>query len=295
MVVRALDFEVESRLRPWAAGAEAFRHFCRPDLSPHLSPLQNLLVARARYHLGKAHWFRVATPAGPVQAYDYAPVGEPSGRTVLLVHGWTSEAAFMAAFAEPLRQKGHRVVAFDFPAHGYSPGRSASLMDCARATAAVSERLRTVDAVIAHSIGALAVLLVAEGGPPLHRPFRFGRLALISAPNRMRDVALSYGRHLRLGQVAQSAFHRHLERVARRPLTDFAAARLLEPVDAPVLLVHSRDDDHVPARHAEEIKAARPGVRLHLVDGLGHSKVLYAPPIVRLIRDFVSERPDFGV
>lgn len=289
MMVRTVDFEVESRRRPWAAGAEAFRHFCRPDLSPHLSPVHGVLVARARVHLDKARWFPVATPSGPVQAYEYDPAGPASGRTVLLVHGWTSEAAFMAAFTEPLRQKGHRVVVFDFPAHGHSPGRSANLMDCARATAAVAERLGTVDTVIAHSIGALAVLLVAEGGTPIDRPFSFGRLALIGAPNRMRDVALSYGRHLGLGSAAQSAFHRHLERVARRPLADFTATHLLEQVAAPVLLVHSRDDDHVPVRHAEEIKSAHPSVRLHLFDGLGHARVLYAPPIVRLVRDFASE------
>src|SRR5689334_5468139 len=78
------------------AGDKAFRIFCTPELSQHRSDDHDKLIQRARFHLRHARWERVDTLAGPVQTYVYDPDGRRRG-TVLLVHGWTSEAAFMTA------------------------------------------------------------------------------------------------------------------------------------------------------------------------------------------------------
>ena len=130
-----------TQLPPALAGDVAFRIFCTPELSQHRTHDHDELTARARFHLRHARWERVPTPAGEVQTYVFEPDGEPRG-TVMLVHGWTSEAAFMTAFIEPLRRSGLRVVAFDFPAHGLSPGRRTNLADCARAMLARVRPLR---------------------------------------------------------------------------------------------------------------------------------------------------------
>lgn len=276
-------------LRPAVAADEAYRRFCRPDLSSHRSPIQPLLVARARVHLERATWVGVETALGRIQAYEYLPDTTPV-RTIALVHGWTSEAAFMAAFIEPLRQAGNRIVTFDFPAHGFSAGRSASMIDCARAMLAVAERLGPFDAVIAHSIGGLVTLLVAEGGKPMARPMPSPRLVLIASPNELEVVAKDFGATLNLGPLAQAGFERRLERVGHRPISCFSAAVLLRARPADTLLVHSRDDEDVGFGHAERLAQAVPHVRLHATDGLGHAKVLYAPPVVRVVRDFLSPR-----
>src|SRR5919204_6145133 len=106
-------------LPPALAGDIAFRIFCTPQLSQYRSADHDVLTERARFHLRNAAWERVPTPVGEVQAYVFQPDAERRG-TVLLVHGWTSEASFMTAFIEPLRRSGLRVIAFDFPAHGLS-------------------------------------------------------------------------------------------------------------------------------------------------------------------------------
>lgn len=288
MVLHRIDFPDVCRFSPNLAADQAFRHFCRPDVSPHISPQQEQLVSRARVHLAKAHWLGVASPAGRIQAYVYDPVGEPSGRTIGLVHGWTSEASFMAAFVEPLRQRGHQVVAFDLPAHGYSAGRSATMIDCARAMLAVAEAAGPFDTVIAHSLGGLVALLVIEGGAPLTRSIPVGRLALIASPNRLTEVTRNYGRHLGLNAPAQRGYERHLERLGRRPLSCFSAEALLNVRPVETLVIHSRDDDEVDFSNAVEIAQNAPSTTLHAVDDLGHARVLYAPPVVRVVRDFVS-------
>jgi pimeloyl-ACP methyl ester carboxylesterase len=288
VIVRAVNLVDASKASPMRAGDEAFRRFCRPDLSSHISPQQDKLVARARVQLDRATRFAVLAPTGRIQAYEFAPAGQPTGRTIGLVHGWTSEAAFMAAFVEPLRQRGHRLIGFDFPAHGRSAGRSATLIDCSRAMLAVAEAAGPFDAVIAHSVGCLVALLVGEGGPPMPRPHPIARFALIGSPNRLQNVTRDFAAGLGLGPKARRAYERHLERVGRRSVADFSAVELLRKQGAEVVLVHSRDDEHVSFSNALEIADALPGARLHAFDDLGHSKVLYAPPVVRIVRAFLD-------
>jgi pimeloyl-ACP methyl ester carboxylesterase len=276
-------------LPPSLAGDVAFRIFCTPELSQHRSSDHDELTARARFHLRHARWQKIATPAGEVQTYLFEPDGKAHG-TVVLVHGWTSEAAFMTAFMEPLRRSGLRVVAFDFPAHGLSPGRRTNLADCARALLAVCDHFGPIDAVVAHSFGGFVSLLVAEGGPPLGHAHPIGRFVLISCPNKLSEVTRNFGRALKLGPAAQRAYERHLERVGHRPVATFSSAELLRSTDAPVLILHGREDDEVTFRNAEDIAAAHTTARLIGFDGLGHRNVLFAPPVFRAVMNELAPR-----
>jgi pimeloyl-ACP methyl ester carboxylesterase len=232
--------------------------------------------------LRNARWERIATSAGEVCAYVFEPDEAPRG-TVLLVHGWTSEAAFMMAFTEPLRRSGLRVVAFDFPAHGHSPGRRTNLADCARAMLAVADHYGPVDAAVAHSFGGFVSLLVAEGGPPLPRAHALKRLVLLACPNRLSDVAGNFGRQLGLIKAAQRAYEHHLERVGHRPVATFSSTELLRGAAVPALILHGREDREVPFRNAEEIAAACPTAHLMPFEELGHRTILYAPPVMRAV------------
>ena len=82
---------------------------------------------------------------------------------MLLVHGWTGEAAFMSAFAEQFRRRGLRAVLFDLPAHGRSAGARTTLISCAHAVREVAEALGPIQYVVAHSLGGLAALLAGGG------------------------------------------------------------------------------------------------------------------------------------
>jgi pimeloyl-ACP methyl ester carboxylesterase len=277
-------------LPPALAGDVAFRIFCTPELSQHRSSDHDELTERARFHLRHAKWQRLATPVGDVQTYTFEPDCEPRG-TVMLVHGWTSEAAFMTAFMEPLRRSGYRVVAFDFPAHGLSPGRRTNLAECARSMLAVCDHFGQIDAVVAHSFGGFVALLVAEGGPPMDHAHPIGCFVLISCPNKLSEVALNFGSTLKLGPAAQRAYEHHLERVGHRPVATFTASELLKgSADAPVLVLHGREDDEVSFRNAEDIAAARPSARLLGFEGLGHRNVLFAPPVFRAVMHELAPR-----
>jgi pimeloyl-ACP methyl ester carboxylesterase len=264
------------------AGDTAFRIFCTPALSRHRTDDHHRLVQRARFHLRHARWERVATPVGEVQAYVYEPDGICFG-TVMVVHGWTSEAAFMTAFVEPLRRSGFRVVAFDFPAHGLSPGRRTNLAECAGAMLGVADHYGPVDAVVAHSFGGFVSLLVAEGGLPLSHAHKIGRFVLLACPNRLAAVTADFGSELGLDRKAQRIYERHLERVGHRPVASFSAVELLHATGVRALVVHGDQDREVPFRNAEEIDAACANAHLMTFPGMGHRTILYAPPVFRAV------------
>lgn len=272
-------------LPPGLAGDLAYALFCRPDLSDRRAADHEALVLRARRQLRGLAPHYIDSPVGPVATYTLEPP-KPPGTALLIVHGWTSEASFMTAIAEPLRQRGHRVVLLDMPAHGRSPQRRASLIDCARGIRAVAETLGPFDGLLAHSIGALAGLLVAEGGPPLGPGPTFPHVALIAAPNALSEITRSFGAGAGLDDDQQRAFEMRVARVGARPVSRFSSANLIGEAKPRTLVVHSRDDTVIPVANAIEIAQAVPRGQLTLVDDLGHARILYAPPVVRQIRNF---------
>ena len=270
-----------------AAGTRAFEHFCTPALSSRRAPDHDKLVERARFHLRHAATRRIVTPTGEVQTYTFTPDAPPKA-SVLLVHGWTGEAAFMGAFADYLRRRGYRAVLMDMPAHGQSEGHRVSLFDCARAALEVAEALGPMRFALGHSIGAMALLATGEGHRPLPRAYPFQAYVLVSMPDAFTDVTRMYGNELGLTAAALRVFERHLEGLSFRGISDFTGTKLLTTIGKPALLLHSRDDDEVPFACGEAMASRVPGVRLEPFDGLGHRAILYAPPPVRAAAGFLD-------
>ena len=282
------DFAALSARAPGLAGELAYRRFCTPVLSERRSADHRLLAERARFHLRRAAWQRLPTPVGAVQAYVFEPDQSPARGTVIVVHGWTSEASFMTAIAEPIRRAGWRVVLFDCPAHGLSAGRRTHLVDCARATLAVADAFAPVHAFVTHSFGSLVALLVAEGGAPMPARVAVDRFVLIAAPNRMREVTAAFGRNIGLGGHAQRVYEHQLERIGHRPLDGFQSATMLRATGRPALIIHATDDHEVPFRNAMEIMSNCPAAELARFDALGHRKILYASPPIRAAVAFLG-------
>lgn len=275
-------FDGSRTLPPALAGDLAFRRFCTPKLSSHRADDHDALTERARFHLRNAHWIALETVHGRIQAYVYEPATlDTSTPSVLIAHGWTSEASFMAVFAEQLRRAGFRVVAFDQPAHGKSDGERASLIDCARVLLEVAIALGPIRFVVAHSMGCLAALLVGEGAPPMPHAYPFERYVFIASPDRFADITRNFSDELGLSPAARRSYEARLERIAHRRIVDFTCARMLAATDKNGLLLHSRDDGEVEFSNSEQIAAACPKATLAAFDGLGHRKILYAPPVIR--------------
>ncbi|MEZ5855242.1 MAG: alpha/beta hydrolase [Hyphomicrobiaceae bacterium] len=261
------------------AGIAAFERFCTPSLSSRRTSDHDELVARARFHLRGAQRVRLSTSVGAVETYTFAPAG-PSKAGVLVLHGWSGEAAFMGAVGDFLRRRGYRAVLLDMPAHGLSEGRVTTLFDCARAALEVAEALGPIRFVFSHSIGAMAALAAGEGHAPLPRSYPFAAYVLIAMPDAFGDVTRNFGAEIGLTPGALRAFEARLEALAGRPIGDFTGGKLLSAVGRPALLLHARDDAEVPFACSEAM-AQTTGAALQAFDRLGHRAILYAPQAVR--------------
>lgn len=203
--------------------------------------------------------------------------------TVLLVHGWEGRGSQLAAFVEPLVDRGISVVAFDVPGHGDAPSGRASVVEHARAIASVAHHLGPLHAVIAHSVGGAASLFATRFG------LLTDRLALVAPPVSPERFAAGFGKLFDLDDEVQRGLVARLERRYGLRMEDLDVRRDAARFTAPLLVVHDAGDRVVPFDDGRSIAAAARNSRLVTTQGLGHHRVLRAPEVLATIVPFVAD------
>ncbi len=127
-------------------------------------------------------------------------------RPVLLVHGWSSRASRLGAFAEALLARGYNPVAFDAPGHGESPGRASNIVEYREIIRRLHARHGDFDAVVAHSFGALASLFALRDG------VRTARFVGIGAVGSFTYLATGFQGLLGVDERVVRVLRGHVER-----------------------------------------------------------------------------------
>lgn len=257
----------------------------------------------APLHLPEGEALTVPTADGAEIAVTIA--GPATGRTFVLVHGWTHDRRIWGAVAQRLADRGHQVVLYDQRGHGESSigAEGLSLQALAADMEAVLRAVDARDAVLAgHSMGGMAAQAFAINHPDSVRD-RVGAIAMVStACDGMARVNRSMGpfvdrsisdRALALTVVAPLLVRRSLGRrphlghlrairdlfvatppSVRRPLRaamntmDFAER--LADIDVPVLILTGRRDGIVPFARSQRIAELLESAQLHVFDDAGH-------------------------
>jgi pimeloyl-ACP methyl ester carboxylesterase len=280
-------FRVLQAVSTRLAARVMFTLFLRPNRR-RLNAEDAPLVAQARVH-------RVVSGKDVVQIHEWR-AGDQAGagqraaadeRTVLIIHGWGSHAPRFAPMACALAARGWRVLAIDAPAHGTSPGRSSSLPQFIEALDAAGAKLGPVQALVGHSLGALAVMLRMGRGvsPPQHL---VRKLVLISMPSGAPYLVSAFEVMLGIRQRTAERFRTLFDaRFAARP-EHFVAADVATRISVPVLLVHDRQDDIIPCAHSEALLPLLRQGQLHTTAGLGHSGLVREAATIEAIADFLD-------
>lgn len=284
---------VSGLIAPGLTGRVAFKAFCTPPRKQGAN--RGLVVKSASSGLDQATRISVSYPCGSVLAHLFEPVADGRGEpapSVILLHGWTGEAAFMSAFVAPLLRAGFRVVVFDLPAHGQSTGAELNIPIGVASLAAVARVFAPVHAIVAHSFGGSIALAALAGTIPAQPRVTVERLVVISPPASMAEVTRWFGATIGLGRSGQKALEARIHDVAGVPVTAFDGVDQLVRFGKPTLLLHCRDDKEVPFTHAEELAGAGPFVRLEALQGLGHRRILQSRHVAAAVADFVAARAD---
>ncbi|RCX31794.1 alpha/beta hydrolase [Thioalbus denitrificans] len=206
-----------------------------------------------------------------------AGTGRP-GPAVAILHGWGGNAGLMLPFADLLHRAGYGVLLLDARNHGRSDSDDfSSLPRFAEDLEQGFDWLRArpeVDpaqvALLGHSVGAAAALLVAARRPEV--------AAVVSLAAFAHPVTLMR-RQMRAHHIPYIPLGWWVLRVIQRTIGarygDIAPVNTIRRVRCPVLLVHGEDDLAVPVADAERIHANRPGehVRLRRLSATGHDSV----------------------
>lgn len=203
-----------------------------------------------------------------IQTYGWGD----GARTVLLVHGWRGRAMQFAPLVRQLRSAHYRVVAFDAPANGESPGRRTDVRDWLAAIEALQAREGHLHGIVGHSFGAMAALAAVREG------VRATNVVTIAGVIDARYLVRGFGRRVGLSPAATAALARNFAHAvfdADDPWPRFDATSGPLPAGTSLLVVHDTDDREVDVSEAHRLHAATGRrSRLVLTSGFGHSRVI---------------------
>lgn len=235
--------------------------------------------AREEAYLESATRFTLVSPVGALAAWSWGPDGAP---LVVLVHGWEGRGSQLGAFVPALVAAGFRVVAFDGPAHGDSPGEHCHLPLMAGIVASLPAQLGEVRAVVGHSFGAASAALAAAEGPAPHGA------VFLAPPLWHRGRVELTAERMELPAAARAAFFEGIERRTGHPV-DWADMRNVARVaPCPLLVFHDPADADTDYAGSVELVAQWRGARLVPCPGRGHLRILTTPAVVEQTVRFIA-------
>ncbi len=204
-------------------------------------------------------------------------------RSILLVHGLSGRGSQMGMFVQPLLDMGFRVVTFDSPAHGEADGTQTALPEVADALEKITDHLGPLHGIIAHSNGAAATTLA------LSRGIKANCVVYVSPPEDLSGYLHRLAMMIGFSKVVTRRTQHKLEAVSGM---NFEAARgtsLAPHMKMPALIIHDNKDRMVPYDEGRRLAEAWPEAELCTTSGLGHSRILRDPEVVRRATQFLTQ------
>jgi len=249
--------DVADLMSPSLASELALRAFLTPSRVPR--------PERERALLATATPLPISAGGLPIAAWSWGPADGP---VVLLAHGWAGRGAQLGGVVGDLVARGRRVVTWDAPAHGDSPGQTTTLAAMAEVVRTVAAHVGPIEAVIAHSFGGAATTIA------LSRGLQVERVVYIAPLFTIGKTVDAFVHGLGLSRAASTDFAHGLAH-ANLATAEALEGRVLAPsMTASLLVIHDRDDREVPYAEGVATTALWPGARLLTTAGLGHRRVL---------------------
>jgi pimeloyl-ACP methyl ester carboxylesterase len=255
----------------------------------------------------------IALPDG--ESLAYVSWGNPAGKPVVLIHGYTDSASDWAPLV-PFLSKSDRLILVDIRGHGKSskPECCYTRFDFAYDIKLLLDALHIKKAdIIGHSLGSYITQTFAEFWPD-----RTNRVVLIASTAVPPQFDYSPIRNLKEPIDPDSPFmisfwssptpvdpeflSRKRRQAAEIPLRVWIAVmdqRLgsidlkstLPRLTAPVLLIWGSEDFIMKAQSRDSLRAALPNAQVKIFDGLGHNPFWEDPAGVAAVINQFLDRP----
>jgi len=244
---------LSSIAQPWVV-QKAFTLF--------VSPRKGKILPHQQAFLQKATAELVEIEGLAIQTYTWPGTGP----TVLLFHGWESNAFRWRKLIEVLRPLNYHIIALDAPAHGASSGKVLHVPLYQKIAAGLMERFRPQFAV-GHSMGGMMLLYHQHlGGTESLKG-----LVVLGAPADLNNIMKQYKSILKLNKKVFNGLDELFKSDFNFRIDDFSVAEFSKSYTIPGLLVHDKKDLIVPYSSAEKIARNWKTAELITTEGHGHS------------------------
>jgi pimeloyl-ACP methyl ester carboxylesterase len=242
-----------------------------------VSPRKGRVTDNQREFLEKAKDQVVIVDKIAIQTYCWPGKKE----TVLLFHGWESNAFRWNNLIPELQKKGYHIIACDAPAHGNSEGNILYVPLYQKIGKAMIEKFNPT-AAIGHSMGGMMLLYNQHLNPSSS----LKKLICLGAPAQLEGIMNNYYQLLKLNKRLQKGMEEFFQREFNFKTVDFTVANWAHQFKIKGLIIHDIKDRVIPVDDAKLIHKYWNGSSLHLTKGLGHS--LKSDEINTIISDFIA-------
>ncbi len=267
-----LGFKTVGSLFPDKAAAFAFKLFTTPRTNAKHKASDSVLESARIFEFMYGKYL--------LKGYEWGS----GDKTILLVHGWRSRGTALRYFVPGLIKKGYRVVTFDAPAHGNSPGKQTTLPQFSQSIKAIINHVGGVEGIITHSFGGASTVFTLKDA---ENEISIKKLVLIAAPSSMEYMADSFLNAVKAPMPVISRFYKILEDKVGISMDEAQISKFYSQVKiGETLLVHDKKDEVVPFSEAESVLEKWDSAKLLATDGYGHFHLMKNPDVIEKVVAF---------
>jgi len=203
-------------------------------------------------------------------------------KTVLLAHGWESNASRWNYLLDDLKAEDYTIIALDAPAHGKSDGKQFNALLYSECINMVAQHFKP-EVLIGHSVGGMASVFALHN----HDLPSVEKLISLGAPAHFTGVFSRYKTMMGFNKKVSDGLDKIVLDRFNNPVDYFSAANFTSDFSIEGLIIHDKKDVIIPYEDALLFKNRFKNAKLISTTGFGHGlkDVSLTPKIIKFIND----------
>ena len=251
------------------ATEKAFALFC--------TPRKGRVIPEQQQFLEQAKSRRIKAMDLELQTYHW----QGNKETILLMHGWESNAFRWQNLITYLKNEDYNIVAFDAPAHGHSTGTIFNVPLYTECTKAVID-FYNPKILIGHSVGGMNSLYNQEKYPNEE----INKIVTIGSPSRLHDIMVHYQQLLKFNDVVMTGLDDYFMEQFGFRIDEFSTSQFRGHLSKKGLVIHDKEDTIAPFSASEQVHATWKNSKFFKTKGFGHS--MHQDEVSHQIMDFIK-------
>ena len=197
-----------------------------------------------------------------IQTYSW----KGNKNTILLVHGWESNASRWETMLPYLQKSGSTIIAIDAPAHGLSSGKEFNIPQYAAFIDIAVTKFKP-QYLIGHSLGGKACLYYQS----VYQNDILEKMVVLGSPSDFNIILNNYINLLSLNKRIFKSLEAYYLDNFKLSLDQFSGKVFASKLNIKGLIAHDFDDEIVRFEESQKIKSAWKNAVFIETKGLGHS------------------------